>query len=40
MPNIEFPALTIFTMEPGASPADVEKGVTTPLEGAIKGRPG
>ncbi len=40
MPNIEFPALTIFTMEPGASPADVEKGVTTPLEGAIKGSAG
>jgi hydrophobic/amphiphilic exporter-1 (mainly G- bacteria), HAE1 family len=40
MPNIEFPALTIFTMEPGASPADVERAVTTPLEGAIKGSPG
>jgi len=40
IPNIEFPALTVFTMEPGASPADVERGVTTPLEAGIKGLPG
>ena len=40
MPNIEFPALTVFAMEPGASPADVERGVTTPLEAGIRGLPG
>jgi HAE1 family hydrophobic/amphiphilic exporter-1 len=40
MPNIEFPALTIFTMQPGASPADVERGITTPIEASIKGLSG
>lgn len=40
MPNIEFPALTVFTMEPGAAPADVERGVTTPIEAGMKGLPG
>lgn len=40
IPNIEFPALTVFTMQPGASPADVERGVTTPIEAGMKGLPG
>ncbi len=40
IPNIEFPALTVFAMEPGASPADVERAVTTPLEAGIRGLPG
>ena len=37
MPSIEYPALTVFTMQPGASPADVERGVTIPLETSMKG---
>src|SRR5665811_51607 len=37
MPSIEYPALTVFTMQPGASPADVERGVTLPLETGMKG---
>jgi HAE1 family hydrophobic/amphiphilic exporter-1 len=40
MPSIEYPALTVFTMQPGASPADVERGVTLPLETGMKGLPG
>ncbi|MHB8869576.1 MAG: efflux RND transporter permease subunit [Thermoleophilia bacterium] len=35
MPSIKYPALTVFTMQPGASPADVERGVTTPIESAL-----
>ena len=37
MPSIEYPALTVFTMQPGASPADVERGITIPLETSVKG---
>ena len=40
MPSIEFPALTVFTIQPGASPADVERGVTRPLETSMKGLAG
>ncbi len=40
IPAIEYPAITIFTMQPGASPADVEKGITSPLETGLKGLPG
>jgi HAE1 family hydrophobic/amphiphilic exporter-1 len=36
MPNLNFPYLTILTQEPGASPLDVERGLTTPLEQAVK----
>lgn len=37
IPSIEYPALTIFTSQLGASPADVERGVTIPLETSMKG---
>jgi HAE1 family hydrophobic/amphiphilic exporter-1 len=37
MPSIEYPALTIFTVQAGASPADVERGITIPLESGLKG---
>jgi len=37
IPSIEYPALTVFTVQPGASPADVERGVTVPLETSMKG---
>ena len=40
IPNINYPAVTIVTMEPGASPLDVERQITTPLEGALKGASG
>jgi len=40
MPSIEYPALTVFAAEPGASPTDVEQGVTIPLEAGLKGLPG
>jgi hydrophobic/amphiphilic exporter-1 (mainly G- bacteria), HAE1 family len=36
MPSIEYPALTIFTVQAGASPADIERGVTIPLETGLK----
>ncbi len=40
IPSIEFPAVTVFTVQPGASPADVERSVTTPIETALKSLPG
>lgn len=40
MPSIEYPALTIVATNPGASPTDVEQGVTEPLETGLKGLPG
>lgn len=40
MPSIEFPAITVFAVQPGASPADVERAVTTPIETALKSLPG
>lgn len=40
MPSIEYPALTIVATDPGASPTDVEQGVTEPLETGLKGLPG
>jgi HAE1 family hydrophobic/amphiphilic exporter-1 len=36
IPDLTFPYLTVFTVAPGASPKDVERTVTTPLEQAIK----
>ena len=37
MPSIEYPALTIFTVQAGASPPAVERGITIPIETALKG---
>jgi hydrophobic/amphiphilic exporter-1 (mainly G- bacteria), HAE1 family len=36
IPDLTFPYLTVFTVDQGASAKDVEQGVTTPLEQAIK----
>ncbi|HTX70731.1 MAG TPA: efflux RND transporter permease subunit [Thermoleophilia bacterium] len=36
IPDLTFPYLTVFTVDPGAAPKDVERSVTTPLEQAIK----
>ena len=36
IPDLTFPYLTVFTMDPGTSPSDVERNLTTPLEQAIK----
>lgn len=36
IPDLTFPYLTIFTVDPGTSPSDVERNVTTPLEQSIK----
>jgi HAE1 family hydrophobic/amphiphilic exporter-1 len=36
IPDLAFPYLTVFTVDYGASPKDVERNVTTPLEQAIK----
>ena len=36
IPDLTFPYLTVFTVDQGASPKDVEQTVTTPLEQAIK----
>ena len=40
IPDLTFPYLTVFTSEQGASPTDVEKNITTPLEQAIKNSSG
>ncbi len=40
IPSIEYPAITVFTVQPGAAPADVERGVTIPLETGLKALPG
>ncbi len=37
LPDIEFPVLTIVTVYPGASPEDVNNGVTVPVEGVMSG---
>ncbi len=36
MPDLTFPYLTVFTVDYGSSPKDVERNITTPLEQAIK----
>lgn len=36
MPDLTFPYVTVFTVAPGMAAGDVERGVTTPLEQAIK----
>jgi hydrophobic/amphiphilic exporter-1 (mainly G- bacteria), HAE1 family len=36
LPNMSFPFLTIVTLEQGASPANVERAVTTPIEAVVK----
>ncbi len=36
IPDLTFPYITVFTVAPGTSTGDVERGITTPLEAAIK----
>jgi hydrophobic/amphiphilic exporter-1 (mainly G- bacteria), HAE1 family len=36
IPDLTFPYLTVFTVDYGSSPKDVERTITTPLEQAIK----
>jgi len=36
IPDLTFPYLTVLTVDQGASPADVERTVTTPIEQALK----
>jgi HAE1 family hydrophobic/amphiphilic exporter-1 len=36
IPDLTFPYLTVFTADPGTSPSDVERNITTPLEQSIK----
>ncbi len=36
IPDLTFPYLTVFTVSPGTSAADVERSVTVPLEQAVK----
>lgn len=38
-PSLEFPAVTVITSDPGASPSIVEQDVTNPLEQSIQGTP-
>ena len=40
IPSMKFPYLTVLTISPGTSAADVERTVTSPLEQAIKGASG
>ena len=40
IPDLTFPYLTVFTVDPGTSPKDVERGITTPLEQAIQATSG
>lgn len=40
LPDIEFPVVSIVTIYPGASPDDVNTGVTIPIEGVISGTTG
>ena len=37
LPNIDFPAVTVFTVYPGAAPDDVLRDVTQPIERAVAG---
>ena len=39
IPDLKFPFLTVVTLQPGAAPGDVERGITTPIETALKGSP-
>jgi HAE1 family hydrophobic/amphiphilic exporter-1 len=39
IPDLKFPLLTVVTLQPGAAPGDVERGITTPIETALKGSP-
>lgn len=36
IPDLTFPYLTVLTVDQGASPADVERNVTTPIEQTLK----
>ena len=36
MPELTFPYLTVFTVDYGSSPKDIERNITTPIEQAIK----
>lgn len=36
IPDLTFPYLTVFTVDPGAAPSDVEQTITSPLEQALK----
>lgn len=36
IPDLTFPYLTVFTVDPGTSPSDVERNVTAPLKQSIK----
>jgi HAE1 family hydrophobic/amphiphilic exporter-1 len=36
IPDLTFPYLTVLTVDQGASPKDIERNITTPLEQAIK----
>jgi len=36
IPDLTFPYLTVFTVNPGAAPSDVEQTITSPLEQALK----
>ena len=38
-PDIDFPLITVITVQPGASPEDIADGVTVPVEGAVAGTP-
>jgi HAE1 family hydrophobic/amphiphilic exporter-1 len=40
LPDIEFPVVSIVTIYPGASPDDVNTGVTVPIEGVLSGTTG
>ena len=35
LPNMQFPFLTVITMEQGASPEEVERGITDPIEASM-----
>jgi len=39
-PDVSFPFVTISTVYPGASPEDIEEGVTRPIEDAVSSIPG
>jgi HAE1 family hydrophobic/amphiphilic exporter-1 len=40
MPDLTFPYLTVFTVDYGSSPKDIERNITTPIEQAIKTQSG
>src|SRR5688572_1403039 len=39
-PPVEFPILMVQTVYPGASPQDIERDVTIPIEDAVASTPG